>query len=194
MMHAPNPKPSLLVLCSALPLILGASLLGLGSHAWTAAFAVCSLAAVTVPLVRSKGREAEAVLSPAGIPADHDGLLWEAEVISSPGQPAAFRITGVAGNTKEALGQAAENGLVGSEYWPGHIAAEDRERVLAACLSAIQQGQEIFRFEYRVPNEQGQPLWIEDSIQVLRGRGGKPRKLRGRMVNVTEQKRTAEIL
>jgi two-component system, cell cycle sensor histidine kinase and response regulator CckA len=190
-MNSLNPKPSLMMLCVALPLILGASLLGFKSRAWTAALAVCSLVAVTVPVVRGKGKASWAM---SGTTADHDGLLWEAEVISSPGQPAAFRVTGVTGNLEETLGQATENWLVGQKFWPGHIAPEDRERVLAACLSAIQQGQEIVRFEYRVPNEQGQPFWIEDSVQVLRAWGGKPRKLRGRMVNVTKQKRDAEIL
>ena len=190
-MNSLNPKPSLMMLCVALPVILGASLLGLRSRAWTAALAVYSLVAVTVPVVRGKGKASWAMSETT---ADHDGLLWEAEVISSPGQPAAFRVTGVTGNAEETLGQAAENWLAGPKFWPAHIAPEDRERVLAACLSAIQQGQEIVRFEYRVPNEQGQPFWIEDSVQVLRAWGGKPRKLRGRMVNVTQQKRAAEIL
>jgi hypothetical protein len=55
-MKSPNPKPSLPMLCAALPVILGASLLGFRSRAWTAALAVCSLAAVTVPVVRGKGK------------------------------------------------------------------------------------------------------------------------------------------
>ena len=193
-MNSPNPKPSLLMLCVALPVILGASLLGVRSRAWTAALALCSLAAVTVPAVRSKGKTGGAVLPPPRTAAGYDGLLWEAEVVNPPGQPAAFRITDVTGNAEETLGQAARNWLADSQFWPGHIAPEDRERVLAACLSAIQQGQEILRFEYRVPNEQGQPQWIEDSVQVLRAWGGKPRRLRGRMVNVTQQKRALEIL
>ncbi|HXJ94159.1 MAG TPA: ATP-binding protein [Terriglobia bacterium] len=190
-MSSPNPKPSLLMLGIGLPVILGASLLGFRSRAWTAALAACSLTAITLPMVRGKGKASGSI---PGTTADDDGILWEAEVVNSLGQPSPFRITGVTGNAELTLGQASENGLVGSSFWPGHIALEDRERVLAACLSAIQQGQEILRFEYRVPSEQGQPLWIEDSVQVLRAWGGKPRKLRGRMVNVTEQKRAAEIL
>ncbi len=193
-MSSLHPKPLLPVLYAAVALVVGASFLALRGSPWTAALAACSLAAVTVPVVRNKGKAPEAEVPPPGTTADPDGVLWEAEVVSPPGQPTAFRITGLTGNAEETLGQAAGNWLVGSEFWPGHVAPEDRERVLAACQSAIQQGQQILRFEYRVPNEQGQPLWVEDCVQVLRAWGGKPRKLLGRMVNVTQQKRAVEIL
>jgi two-component system, cell cycle sensor histidine kinase and response regulator CckA len=193
-MNSSSPKPSFLILCGAIPVVLGASSFGLRGHGWTAALAVCSLAALTMPVVRSLAKAAEGMRPMPGIAAAHDAVLWEAEVLCPPGQPATFRITGVRGNTEDTLGHAAEQWLVDPKFWPAHIAVEDRERVLKACHSAIQQGQENLRVEYRVSNAQGPPIWIEDSVQVLRAWGGRPRKLRGRMVNVTKQKQAAEIL
>jgi two-component system, cell cycle sensor histidine kinase and response regulator CckA len=190
-MNSPNPKPSFLIMC-ATALVLGVSFWGLRGHASTAALGVCALAAAMMPLVRTRAR-VEGLLPAPGTTED-DGVLWEAEVLGFPGEPAIFRITEVIGDTKGTLGQAADDWLEASMFWPDHIAVEDRERVLKACHSAIELGQERLRLEYRVLNAQRQPFWIEDSVQVLRAWGGAPRKLRGRMVNVTEQKRAAEIL
>jgi len=193
-MHSSNPKPSVLILCAPIPVVLLASLFGL-SHAWTAALAVSSMAAAAIPVVRSLGGLGDCLPSIPAPALVHDGVLWEAEVLASVGKPATFRITGISGNTEETVGYSCKQWLADSRVWPTLMAAlEDRERVLEACRSAIEGGQESLRLEYRVPNAQGQPLWIEDSVQVLRGWGGRPRKLRGRMVNITKQKQAAEIL
>lgn len=193
-MNAANPKSSAMILCAAVPLVLGGSLFGLRAHAWTAALAVCSLAAAAMPLVRSWTHAAEGLLPMPESAGEHDWILWETEVLCLPGQPATFRITSLNGNTEEILGHLAQKLLIDSNCWPAHVVAEDRERVLNACQLAIQQGQENFRLEYQVPSVQGGRIWIEDSVQVLRAWGGRPRKLRGRMLNITKQKQAGEIL
>jgi two-component system, cell cycle sensor histidine kinase and response regulator CckA len=193
-MNSSKPKPSFLTMRAAIPLVLGVWFLSLG-HAWTLALAACSLVAVTIPVVRSRDKGVAGLLPVAAAASAPEGVVWEADVLSTRGQPATFRITGVSGNTEETVGYGSEEWLASSKFWPaGMVALKDRERVLEACRSAIQEGQENLSLEYQVPNQQGQPLWIEDSVQIVRTWSGKPRKLRGRMANVTKHKLAAETL
>ena len=45
-----------------------------------------------------------------------------------------------------------------------------------------------FDFEFRIYAADGSVRWVRDIVNVVRGRNGTPEKLRGFLVDVTEQK------
>lgn len=175
-----------LLLTGSLALI---SMVGLGArHNFKARqMAAGLLLAAVVPLVSAERGPAESFRPMPDSHSTGEGVLWEAEDLT-------FRMTAVAGDTIGILGYAAQQWLDDPFFWLNHIAAEDRERVLEACTAAVESGQESVRVEYRAVDVRGERAWVENSLHILRDGKGRPRKLLGRMVNLAEQKRVADVL
>jgi hypothetical protein len=151
-MKSPNPQPSFVMLCVAVPVLLGVSFVGLRGNDRAAALGACALAGAVLPLVRTRPKGAVGLLPIPDSAGDHDGVFWEAEVLSLPGEPITFRVTGHSGNSEETFGRAADEWLAGPKFPPGHIAAEDRERVLKAYQ--VGNPTRSRNFETRIPRAQ----------------------------------------
>jgi PAS domain S-box-containing protein len=80
----------------------------------------------------------------------------------------------------------------GKDFWTTHIHPEDRESAISYCLESSQRRTE-YEFEYRMIAANGQPVWLHDVVYVVRRRG-KPRFLRGFMIDITDRMKTQQAL
>ncbi|QEM69991.1 PAS domain S-box protein [Geobacter sp. FeAm09] len=72
-------------------------------------------------------------------------------------------------------------------FWVDHLHPEDREWAPAFCMKKIAQGQD-HDFEFRFIACDGRVIWLHDIVTVVT-EAGRPRWLRGIMVDTTEAKR-----
>jgi PAS domain S-box-containing protein len=114
--------------------------------------------------------------------ASTDGIVWEADATT-------FEFTDVSQNAERLLGYPADAWLRPG-FWSDHLHPEDREQAIrycAACTGRL----EDHDFEYRFLASDGRVVWIRDLVHVVQ-EGGRPRWLRGLMVDITAQKRAEE--
>ncbi len=71
-------------------------------------------------------------------------------------------------------------------FWESHVHPEDRQRAVEFCANETRQFRE-HRFSYRFVAADGRTVWIDESVSV-EARDGAPYRLRGVMIDVTEQK------
>lgn len=105
-----------------------------------------------------------------------DGIVWELE-------PATQRFTFVNRRAEELLGYPIERWLAAQDFRATLIDRRDRERAQAAYEAAI-RGHRVIEHEFRATAADGRVVWLRD--RAHRTESG---RLRGLMVDVTEQKR-----
>ncbi len=113
-----------------------------------------------------------------------DGIVWEADVQS-------FDFLSVSQNAERMLGYPAKDWLLPG-FWADHIYAPDREWAVAHCAACTAR-LENYDFEYRFVAHDGRVVWLRDSVRVG-AVDGKPRWLRGLMVDITSLKLAEENL
>ena len=113
------------------------------------------------------------------------GIVWEAD-------PATFCFTFVSIQAEQILGYPVQQWLNNPSFWPDHIHPEDRERAVAYCVQQTKLGL-AHDFEYRMVAVDGRIIWIRDIVSVFAEEGA-PVRVRGIMLDITEQKREHESL
>ena len=113
------------------------------------------------------------------------GIVWEAD-------PATFCFTFVSAQAEHILGYPVQQWLNDPSFWPDHILPEDRERSVAYCVEQTKLGLS-HDFEYRMLAADGRTVWIRDIVSVFLEEGCSVR-VRGIMLDITEQKRQHETL
>ncbi|HUE31309.1 MAG TPA: ATP-binding protein, partial [Verrucomicrobiae bacterium] len=113
-----------------------------------------------------------------------DAVVWEAN-------PRTARFTFVSQRAEQLLGYPVERWTSEPQFWLSLLHPEDRERTIGLCRRAIDEGRDQ-EVEYRLVAANGTTVWMHDTIQVVRDRRGRMRKLRGFMTDVSDRKRTEE--
>ncbi len=108
-----------------------------------------------------------------------EGIVWEADAQT-------LRFTFVSRQAERLLGYSIEQWLAGPDFWPEHIHPEDRQWAVDYCLRAASE-QRDHTFEYRMLAADGRSVWLRDMVSVVT-EGDQPARLRGLMVDVTEQR------
>jgi PAS domain S-box-containing protein len=111
---------------------------------------------------------------------DLRAILWE---IDCP----AHRFTWVSRHAEEVLGYPVAEWLEQPGFWENHVHPEDRESVLATC-DRVEAGGEDHQFEYRMTAANGRIVWLRHIVRIVKGTHGQAAKLRGVMVDITEQR------
>nr|MDP2192508.1 EAL domain-containing protein [Rhodoferax sp.] len=109
-----------------------------------------------------------------------DGIVWEANATT-------FTFNFVSGNAERILGYPVANWLE-PDFWANHIYPPDRDQAVqycAACTGRLADHE----FEYRFVAQDGRTVWLHDIVKVVE-ENGKPRWLRGLMVDITASKQT----
>jgi two-component system, sensor histidine kinase and response regulator len=81
-----------------------------------------------------------------------------------------------------------------ASWWREHIHAEDRERVVSGIHAVIDGGSEKWSDEYRYRRADGSYAHVYDRGYVIRGEVGKPVRMIGAMMDITERKQAEEAL
>ncbi|HET9984214.1 MAG TPA: ATP-binding protein [Longimicrobiales bacterium] len=113
-------------------------------------------------------------------------IVWE-------GDPRTLQFRFVNRHAEELLGYRVDAWLSEPDFWFKHLHPEDRDRILANCRAATEKGLD-HDLEYRMVAVDGRIVWLRDVVRVDLDAEGRPRKLRGVRVDITEQKRAEEAL
>jgi PAS domain S-box-containing protein len=111
-------------------------------------------------------------------------IPWEADARS-------WLFTYVGPQAKQLLGYPIRQ-WYRKDFWTSHIHPEDRESAVSFCLESSHHSTE-YEFEYRMIAANGKSVWIHDIVYVVLERG-KPRFLRGFMIDITERMKTQKAL
>jgi two-component system, cell cycle sensor histidine kinase and response regulator CckA len=96
------------------------------------------------------------------------------------------KISFVSSQVQRILGYSGAQWLATPRFWEEHLHPDDQAQTLAHARANTQLG-EAYDFEYRMLAASGKVVWIHDFVSVV-AEPGKPKKLRGVMVDVTDRK------
>ncbi|MDT7042245.1 PAS domain S-box protein [Candidatus Nitronereus thalassa] len=114
-----------------------------------------------------------------------DGIVWECEFPS-------YRFTFVSQQAERLLGYSITQWLNEPEFFATHLHPEDRDSALSYCLQET-VAKRAHELEYRMIGEDGQVIWLRDFVTVV-VEDDRPVKIRGVMVDVSEQKKAEKAL
>ena len=109
-----------------------------------------------------------------------EGIVWEADVET-------FTFTYISENAERLLGFPANKWLE-KGFWEAHIHPDDSEQAVSYCQDETNCLKD-HEFEYRFITQAGATVWLRDIVSVV-AEAGKPRWLRGLMIDITDQKLT----
>ena len=107
-----------------------------------------------------------------------DGIVWEADAIT-------WVFNSVSKNAERLLGYPVTDWLQPG-FWADHLHPEDRDQAINLCTACTGR-LEDHDFIYRFMAQDGRIVWLRDIIKVI-AENGKPRWLRGLMIDITTQK------
>ena len=109
-------------------------------------------------------------------------IVWE-------GDAQTFQFSHVGADAEVLLGYAVERWTTEPTFWADHVVHdEDRDEAIAYCALATGRKQN-HEFEYRARTREGSVVWLYDVVTVVVGPRGIPVRLRGIMIDITEDKR-----
>ena len=99
----------------------------------------------------------------------------------------------VSSRIQDLLGFSPEEWVADAEAWANRLHPEDRARVLAE--EARSRADEVnFLSEYRMLAREGRVVWFRDEATVVHDKAGKPWRMQGVMLDITERKKLEEQL
>jgi PAS domain S-box-containing protein len=110
---------------------------------------------------------------------DLDAIVWERDA-------ATLQFTYVNRRGEELLGFPAKQWIENPDFWARCVHPEDRDLALAFHRAAAAQGAS-HECEYRVIAASGRVVWLREIITASRDASGKPTRLRGLMLEVTNR-------
>jgi PAS domain S-box-containing protein len=116
-------------------------------------------------------------------------LLESTHAIPWVASATTWRITYVGPQAARLLGYPPADWYA-DRFWVDHIHPDDRDWAVAFCLDRSQHTTD-YEFEYRMVAADGRAVWLQDIVNVV-VEDGKPRELRGFMIDVTARRRAEE--
>lgn len=113
-------------------------------------------------------------------------VFWEADAQT-------FHFTYVSPQAEELLGYPTTRWLKEPDFWIAHIHPEDRAQTVAYCRETTDRGED-HDITYRMIHANGRVVWIRDIITVVPDAQGRPYRLRGLLLDVTEEQETRQEL
>ena len=114
-----------------------------------------------------------------------EGIVWEAD-------PQTFVFSFVSEQAERILGYPTEKWLHEPTFWKDHLHPEDRDWTVQFCVQATAE-KRSHDFEYRMIAADGRVVWMRDLVTVV-VENGRPIRLRGVMVDVTQRKQNEVAL
>ncbi len=117
---------------------------------------------------------------------DLDAIVWEADAPT-------LQFTFVSRQAEELLGYSIERWLKDPNFWAKHVHPEDRENAVNLMRQALYAGRG-HEFEFRMIAADGRPVWLRNTLRVVRAPDGQAMQLRGVMVDISKRRQAEENL
>lgn len=114
-----------------------------------------------------------------------DAIVWEAN-------PDDFSFRFVSRQAESILGYPVATWLE-PNFWVKNLHPDDREEAVIRCRAYSREGRD-HEFEYRAIAADGRAVWLRDIRRIVKSDDGRPERIRGLMVDVTEHKKIEEEL
>ncbi len=114
-----------------------------------------------------------------------DGIVWEADAQT-------LRFYFVSKQAERLLGYSTQCWLKEATFFENHLHPGDREWVIALLRKTAVE-KKTHEFEFRMLADDGRPVWLRNIFTVF-VKDDKPIRLCGVMVDITERKRSKEII
>ena len=144
----------------------------------------------TLDLLKQEHRSREAA---AAAEQRYRDLVNSLEAIIWEGDAETLQFTFVSQQAERILGYPLRRWTEEPGFWTGILHPEDRDWAVSYCSNAARNGMD-HAFEYRAIAADGSVRWLRDLVYVVRGPEGKPRWLRGVMLDITDRKLMEEEL
>jgi len=125
--------------------------------------------------------------------ASSPAALWSAERASGPDVTAGWQFRYVSPLLARIAGRATEY-FDHPFKWADVIHPSDREGYRTALRRLLTGAINDLEMQYRVVSTDGAVRWVRDKLQIVRDTSGRPTRLDGCLVDVTEQRQTEEGL
>lgn len=112
-------------------------------------------------------------------------IIWE-------GDANTFLFHFVSKRAEDILGYPLERWLEPG-FWASIVDPEQREWAVGYCAACTREGRD-HEFEYRVIAADGRLVWLRDIVYVIPDEHGKPYRLRGLMIDITDRMNQAGIV
>ncbi|MEQ1798859.1 MAG: PAS domain S-box protein, partial [Lacibacter sp.] len=109
-----------------------------------------------------------------------EGIVWEADAKTT-------QFSFVSKQAEQILGYPAELWITEWDFWPNHVFEADREWAMAYCAKFTKE-KKSHDFEYRMVAADGRIVWLHDIVTIV-VENDEPVKMRGLMIDITEQKK-----
>jgi len=113
-----------------------------------------------------------------------NGIIWEVDAHT-------YTPTFISNSVTRILGYTPEEWMGTASFWENHVYQEDREGILAFYRDETNLKQ-THNLHYRMVKADGEVAWVRDMVSVIM-EDGKPRWLRGIMIDVTEPKLLVDL-
>jgi signal transduction histidine kinase len=114
-----------------------------------------------------------------------EGIVWEWD-------PQQFRYLFVS-EQAAMLGHPLSAWTSVAGFWENHLHPEERNRLLEERRRLAQAGKP-YHLEYRLRTAEGRDMWLRESGNVVLEASGQPSLMRGVLIDITDQRRSAENL
>lgn len=112
--------------------------------------------------------------------ADRRAIVWE-------GDASTFQFSYVGRQAEDILGYPRRRWTDEPAFWAETVVhPQDRDEAIAFCALATGKCQD-HDFVYRAVKPDGSVVWLHDIVQVIPGKKGIPERLRGVMIDITDQ-------
>jgi PAS domain S-box-containing protein len=123
----------------------------------------------------------------------HRQLVQSVQAIVWEGDAKTWQFTFVSDAAETILGYPVERWLAETDFWQSILHPDDRDQTIGHCFQLTDEGRDR-EFEYRALAADGRIVWLRDIVRVVTDDQGKPARLRGIMVDITERKLAEEKL
>jgi PAS domain S-box-containing protein len=114
-----------------------------------------------------------------------DAIVWEMDTIT-------WKFTFVSDRAQAILGYPISQWIEEPQFWQDRLLhPEDRDWCVHFCVTATNEAKD-HQFEYRAIAADGRVVWLKDVVRVVSDENGRPRLLRGVMVDITKEKEVEE--
>lgn len=113
-----------------------------------------------------------------------NGIVWEADAIT-------LEPTFISDSAARILGYTPDEWINTPKFWQNHIYHEDRAAILSFYSDETNRARN-HNLNYRMVRADGGIVWIRDIISVV-SENGRPRWMRGIMIDITEPKLLADL-